>query len=129
VTYRRVKDPKEVVVIFKTHLRPNASEDAYRRVSRRMHELVSTIPGFLSIKEFTAEDGEVIDLARFADEDSLREWKMEPEHLEAQRRGRDEFYDRFWVQVCHVVREYEFRPDAADAPKSGPRPTAARTTR
>jgi heme-degrading monooxygenase HmoA len=121
MAYRRVKDPKEVVVIFKTHLRPKADEDAYRRVSRRMHELAATIPGFLSIKEFTAEDGEVIDLARFADETSLQKWKIEPEHLEAQRRGREEFYDRFWVQVCDVVREYEFRPSEIKAAKEGTR--------
>ncbi len=129
MAYQRVKNPKEVVVIFKTHLRPGANEDAYRGVSRRMHELVSTIPGFISIKEFTGEDGEVIDLARFADEASLRAWKVEPEHLEAQRRGREEFYDRFWVQVCNVVREYEFRPDGGAKSSAGGPPTRVRTER
>ena len=109
--YRRVKDPTEVVVIFKTHLRNGADSEAYRKTSRRMHELVEQIPGFISIKAYTCEDGEEIDLVRFANEDSLKVWKEQPEHLEAQRRGREEFYDRYSVQACKVVRDYEFRID------------------
>src|SRR5438309_10293914 len=62
LTYRRVKDPTEVVVIFKTHLRDGADSEAYRKTSRRMHELVEQIPGFISIKAYTGEDGEEIDL-------------------------------------------------------------------
>src|SRR2546427_7645023 len=114
VTYRRVKDPTEVVVIFKTHLRDRADLEAYRKTSRRMHELVEQIPGFISIKAYTGEDGEEIDLVRFANEDSLKVWKEQPEHLEAQRRGREEFYDRYSVQACKVVRDYEFIIDDLD---------------
>ncbi len=111
VPYRRVKDPTEVVVIFKTHLREGADTEAYRRTSRRMHELVEQIPGFISIKPYTAEDGEEIDLVRFANEDALKLWKEHPEHREAQRRGREEFYDHYSIQACKVVRDYEFRLD------------------
>jgi len=110
--YRRVKAPKEVVVIFKTHLRDGADEEAYRLTSQRMHELVEQIPGFISIKGYTAEDGEAIDLVRFETEDALRVWKEQPEHREAQRRGREEFYDHYRVQACKVVRDYEFRIEA-----------------
>ena len=111
VPYRRVKDPTEVVVIFKTHLRDGADPEAYRKTSRRMHVLVEQIPGFISIKAYTGEDGEEIDLVRFANEDALKLWKEQPEHREAQRRGREEFYDRYSVQACKVVRDYEFRID------------------
>ncbi len=110
--YRRVKAPKEVVVIFKTHLRDGADEEGYRRTSQRMHELVERIPGFISIKGYTAEDGEAIDLVRFETEDALRVWKDQPEHREAQRRGREEFYDHYSVQACKVIRDYEFRIEA-----------------
>src|SRR5207247_11201340 len=71
VSYRSVKNPTEVVVIFKTHLRDGADSEAYRKTSRRMHELVEQIPGFISIKAYTAEDGEEIDLVRFANEEAL----------------------------------------------------------
>src|SRR3989454_12326643 len=114
VPYRSVKNPTEVVVIFTTHLRDGADSEAYRKTSRRMHELVERIPGFIAISAYTAEDGEETDLVRSANEDSLKAWKEQPEHLEAQRRGREEFYDRYPVQACKVVRDYEFRIDDLD---------------
>ena len=106
--YRRVKNPKESVVIFKLFLREDADLDDYRRTSNRMHELVEAMPGFISIKEYTGEDGEVIDIARFKDEASLEAWRREPEHLEAQRKGREAFYDHYWIQALKVVREYAY---------------------
>ena len=130
--YRRVKDPTEVVVIFKTHLREGADSEAYRRTSRRMHELVEQIPGFISIKPYTGEDGEEIDLVRFANEDALKLWKEQPEHREAQRRGREEFYDRYSVQACKVIRDYEFRLEElergmeADRDRMQPRGSSSR---
>ena len=115
-----------MVVIFKTHLRDGADSEAYRKTSRRMHELVEQIPGFISIKAYTGEDGEEIDLVRFANEDALKAWKEQPEHREAQRRGREEFYDRYSVQACKVVRDYEFRidelPRTLDASRDGAKP-------
>ncbi|TMA01106.1 MAG: antibiotic biosynthesis monooxygenase [Methanobacteriota archaeon] len=127
VPYRSVKNPTEVVVIFKTHLRDGADSEAYRKTSRRMHELVEQIPGFISIKAYTGEDGDEIDLVRFANEGALNAWKEQPEHLEAQRRGREEFYDRYSVQACKVVRDYEFRIDElprtqSDASRDGAKP-------
>src|SRR5213593_2158247 len=126
VPYRNVKDPTEVVVIFKTHLREGADTEAYRKTSRRMHELVEQIPGFISIKAYTSEDGEEIDLVRFANEEALKAWKEQPEHREAQRRGREEFYDRYSVQACKVVRDYEFQIDelerGVDASRDGGKP-------
>ena len=95
-------------MIFKLHLREGADREAYAATSRRMHELVETSPGFLSLKEYTSEDGESLDIARFVDETSLEAWRKDPEHLEAQRRGREEFYDRFNIQVLKVLRDYEY---------------------
>ncbi len=106
--YRRVKDPKEMLVLFSLHLREDADEAAYAATSRRMHELVDHWPGFISLKEYTSEDGEILDIARFEDQSSLEAWRQEPEHLEAQRRGRDEFYDHYRIQAAQVVRDYAF---------------------
>ncbi len=115
--YRRVKKPKEAVVIFKLHMREGVDEEAYKATSHRMHELVERWPGFISLKEYTGEDGEVLDIARFADERSLEAWRRQPEHLEAQRRGREEFYDRYRIQALKVIRDYEFEmPRPASKP-------------
>jgi heme-degrading monooxygenase HmoA len=76
-----------------------------------MHELVEAIPGFISIKGYRSDDGEEIDIVRFKDEEALEAWRTQPEHRATQERGRTEFYDRYWVQACRVVREYEFSLD------------------
>lgn len=119
--YRRVKNPTEVVVIFKLFMRDDADLDAYGRTSRRMHELVESLPGFISLKEYTSEDGEVLDIARFRDEASLEAWRREPEHLEAQRQGREDFYDHYAIQALKVIRDYEYRKDAGKRRNRSPR--------
>jgi len=101
-------------VIFELFLRDDVDLKAYRATSRHMHEIVEKMPGFISLKEYTGEDGEVIDIARFKDETSLEAWRKEPEHLEAQRRGREEFYERYWMQALKVIREYEYRIERGD---------------
>lgn len=117
MVYRRVKDPSEVVVIFKTHLRQGADVSEYGRASQRMHDLVGKIPGFISIKGYMAEDGEELDIVRFESERALEAWRNHPEHRETQRRGREEFYDHYWVQACKVFREYEFWMEPSKPPK------------
>ncbi len=106
--YRRAKEPKEAVVIFRLFMRKDADLEDYERTSRRMHELVEKMPGFISLKEYTGEDGEVIDIGRFKDEAALEAWKKDPEHRAAQRKGREEFYDHYWIQTLKVIREYEY---------------------
>ncbi len=109
MTYRRVKEPRSIVVIFKTHLRHGADETAYETASRRMHALVEQIPGFVSIKAYTGDDSEQIDIVRFESEAALVAWRTQPEHRTVQERGRKEFYDYYHVEACKVFREYEFR--------------------
>src|SRR5207302_3942617 len=86
---RRVKNPSEIVVLFKTHLRAGADKKEYARTSRRMHELVETIPGFISIKGYTGEDGDEIDIVRFKTEKALEAWRTQAEHRTTQERGRE----------------------------------------
>jgi heme-degrading monooxygenase HmoA len=73
-----------------------------------MHELVETIPGFISIKGFTAEDGEEIDIVRFESEQALEAWRNQLEHRIVQALGRTALYDYYHVEAWCVFREYEF---------------------
>jgi heme-degrading monooxygenase HmoA len=42
------------------------------------------------------------------DEESIRHWKAFTEHLEAQRKGRTEWYSEYSVRVAKVERAYQF---------------------
>lgn len=98
-----------VVVIFGTTVREGADLADYKARSERMDELVQQIPGFLSVKSYTAADGEEISVARFASEEALDAWRFQPEHVVAQRKGREDYYASYWVQVCATIRAYQFQ--------------------
>lgn len=91
-----------VLVVIRTVLRPDADVAAYEALAVRMDALVRTIPGFVS-----AEDAGELSLVRFASLEALAAWRNHPEHLEAQRAGRERFYRAYRVEVYEQVRAYD----------------------
>jgi heme-degrading monooxygenase HmoA len=97
-----------VVTVFRSTLRPAAIEE-YANVAERMESLARTMPGFVDFKTFTAEDGERASIVTFVSMDDHQAWRNHPEHRDAQRLGRERFYDTFAIQVCTCVRETRFQ--------------------
>lgn len=93
-----------VTVIFRSRLKNTADVSALQSLYQHLFDIVSRLPGFLSVKDFTAEDGESVSIAEFTSLDAVEAWKNHPEHLVAQQRGREEFFSHYEVQVCNVVR-------------------------
>jgi heme-degrading monooxygenase HmoA len=96
-----------VAVIFSSQ-RTAAEPEQYGAMAQRMVELAQTMPGFLGIESVRA-DGFGITVAYFTDEEAVRRWREHPEHLEAQRLGRERWYERFELRVCRVERAYGFK--------------------
>lgn len=69
-----------VTVVFRLRVRDGAEADALLRLSERMYELGSSMPGFLSFKDFVADDGEYIYLIEYESEEALAAWREHPEH-------------------------------------------------
>lgn len=97
-----------VVIVFRTRLRPNVDQQALAQLGARMYELAAAMPGFLSYKDFTAEDGENVSIAEFESPETLAAWREHPEHKVAQQRGRTEFFIEYHIQVCALERDYRF---------------------
>jgi len=95
-----------VIGIFRSRLREGAA--GYPATAARMEELVATMPGFLGIKTFRADDGERVSLFAFETLEALDAWRDHLEHRAAQRRGRDEFYAEYTLQICAPLREARF---------------------
>jgi heme-degrading monooxygenase HmoA len=100
-----------IVILFGTEKRDDIDLDEYEARNERMYEIVSAMPGFLGIKGYVSEDGERISVARFESEESLNQWRMQPDHVETQHRAREAYYESYWVQVCHTVRDYRWSRD------------------
>jgi heme-degrading monooxygenase HmoA len=101
-----------VLTVFRNRLRPEAHEE-YLLWIARMRDLAQSMPGYVSHKTFTAEDGERVTVVEFASEEAHRAWATHPQHVEAKGLGRDRFYTDYKIQVCSVQRESAWRRDAA----------------
>ena len=96
-----------IVIVFRSRSKPGI-EEAVGPVGERMYSLATTMPGFISYKDFTAEDGESVTIVEFESLETLRAWREHPEHLATQERGRKEFFSEYHIQVCTPVRDYRF---------------------
>lgn len=99
---------QQVLVLIRTSLRPDCDLAAYEAMDARMNELVSQIPGYQGVKAFSADDGETVAIVQFESHEALLRWRDHPEHLAAQRAGREKFYATYDLRICRVERAYDF---------------------
>ena len=96
-----------IVTVFRSRLRSDVRED-YVTLANRMNEIARSMPGYISHKGFFAEDGERVTIVEFESEEAMRAWRMHPEHREAQKLGRERYYESDSIQVCEVKRDGRF---------------------
>ena len=96
-----------VVTIFRNRLK-SGNQEEYYETAGRMSALAKTMPGYISHKTFTADDGERVTIVEFADEESQRVWATNLQHVEAKKKGRADFYAEYKLQICSVQRETSF---------------------
>ena len=61
--------------------------DEYAAAVDRMSELARTMPGYIAHKSFYAEDGERCTIVEFENEEGLRTWRTNAEHLHGAKNG------------------------------------------
>jgi|TARA_B110000261_G_C12962599_1_gene309192 heme-degrading monooxygenase HmoA len=95
-------NPPYFAVIF-TSTR-TVGDNGYGQMADRMIELAEEQAGFLGIESARQDIG--ITVSYWADLDSIRAWKANSEHVEAQKNGRKSWYDSFKVRISKVDRDY-----------------------
>ena len=96
-----------VLSVFRSRLR-SENADEFRRLADRMLELAESMPGFVSYKVYVSEDGERCSIIEFETLEQLQAWREHPEHRNAQRIGRERFYEDYTLQVGEPTRESRF---------------------
>lgn len=96
-----------IVTVFRSRLKPEAQKE-YAQWASRMSALAKEMPGYVSHKGFVADDGERVTIVEFESEETHRAWSMHPEHVAAKKKGRQDFYLEYRIQVCEVRRESAF---------------------
>ncbi|GEB71610.1 hypothetical protein PC2016_3736 [Pseudoalteromonas carrageenovora] len=94
--------PPYFAVIF-TSIRTEG-DNGYGEMANRMIELAEQQSGFLGMESAREDVG--ITVSYWADLDSIKNWKDNSEHLEAQKIGRKSWYDTFKVRISKVERDY-----------------------
>src|SRR5262249_42779109 len=106
-----------VITIFRSRLRPE-NQNEYAEWATRIYDLATKMPGFISFKAFTAADGERVSLVEFESEETMRAWREQSDHRQAQELGRKLFYSEYRIQVCRPIRDYSFPKKAGASPTS-----------
>ena len=80
-------------------------DDEYSQVAERMRQLATEKYGCKGFTSFTEGDEEIA-ISYWESEEQIKLWKMDPEHVLAQGKGRSKWYRSYHVQVVEVIREY-----------------------
>jgi heme-degrading monooxygenase HmoA len=104
-TPARTPPPPYWAVIF-TSQRASSADDGYGDAADRMVELSQASPGFLGIDSVRGEDGLGITVCYWRSEADIAAWKRHAEHLDAQRRGHQQWYAGFELRIAQVTRGY-----------------------
>jgi len=112
-----------VVVLFRSKLVEPAP--GYSEMANEMEELARTMPGFIDVKAYKADDGERLTLVWWQDEATMKIWREDQRHRVAQRAGREQWYQYYKIDVAEVVRARSFERESEQTdrtPKTTPTP-------
>lgn len=98
----RTPRPPYYAAIFTSQLRED--DAGYQAVSERMLELARQQPGFLGVE--SARTGIGITVSYWESAEAIRTWKMNLEHQQARRQGRERWYAAYRVRIARVERDY-----------------------
>jgi heme-degrading monooxygenase HmoA len=90
-------------VIFKARIA--RLDDEYRRVAKRMRQLATEKYGCTGFSP-VAEGDEEIAISYWESGEQIEAWKYDPEHIQAQEKGKLKWYRSYQVQVVKVLRDY-----------------------
>jgi heme-degrading monooxygenase HmoA len=97
-------EPPYYAVIFTTYR--TEGDNGYGEMAQKMEELAKQQPGYLGIE--SSREGLGITVSYWKDLDSIRNWRKNTEHAEAQALGRKKWYAEYKLRVCKVERDYGY---------------------
>ncbi len=97
------KDDK-YAVIFTSKLNISAAD--YEFVANKMIDLVQNQKGFMGVESVRGSDGFGITISYWKSLEDIKQWKLNEEHLKAQKLGREKWYSYFSICICRIEREY-----------------------
>ena len=95
-----------LVVLFRSKLVD--APEGYVEMAQEMLDTAKTMPGFVDVKAFKADDGERLTVVWWESEETLQTWRTHARHLIAQRLGRERWYQYYSLEVAELKRSTRF---------------------
>ena len=94
-------------VIFEVEVKPDGKE-RYLEIAGKLKEQLVKMKGFISIERFSSlvKEGKILSLSFWESEDSIKKWKANIDHLNAQSRGRESLFKDYRIRVAKVQKDY-----------------------
>ena len=89
----------------------------YLKIAAKLRSFLENRDGFISIERFQSltEEGKILSLSFWRDENSIAEWRNVLEHRNAQKKGKESLFRSYRIRVAEVVRDYT-ETDRKEAP-------------
>jgi heme-degrading monooxygenase HmoA len=81
-------------------------DNGYSQTAELMEKLAKEQPGFIGVESARNEIG--ITVSYWKDLESIKKWKANTDHLIAQQKGIENWYENYTVRIALVEREYSF---------------------
>ena len=97
-----------IVVVFRIRLNPGVESEFYERLEEMLELATNEAAGLQGIKAYKSDDGELVYVIEWDNEENLSAWRSHPLHRIAIREGREKFYASYTIQICEEQRRNEF---------------------
>ena len=96
-----------IAVIFEVYPAKGKTEE-YLDIATELKPQLEKIDGFISIERFSSlvEEGKVLSLSFWRDEEAINEWRNLEIHRHAQEKGRGGVFSNYRLRVATVSRDY-----------------------
>ncbi len=96
-----------IAVIFEV-IPAKGKREEYLDIAANLKPQLEKIDGFISIERFSSlvEEGKVLSLSFWRDEQAIGEWRKMEEHRIAQAKGRGGVFHDYRLRVAYVCRDY-----------------------
>ena len=78
----------------------------YDEMAQKMVALAAEQPGFLGLESARQDIG--VTVSYWMDLESIKKWKANTEHKEAQKKGQDQWYKHYKTRIAKVELDYGF---------------------
>jgi len=103
--FAQMPDPPYYVVIFANQLSDRS--EGYKEMLTELEELAKSMPGYIGRETARDESGFGMAVSYWRDEDALKNWKAQADHLAGQKIGKERWYSHYVLRIAKVERHYD----------------------